>query len=133
MRSPSTTEAKSPSHNVGLAFLDFALSFAGEILKLPTCGLKGVADSHVDIVVGIRNVWIPVDYDIGGPGYRKMNLYLIGVALVVPMLRPADNHAYQGDSVRERLELLPVITDAGLDGVGMLDVFERDLKWNLHC
>ena len=89
------------STKTGLAFLDFPLSFAGEILKLPTGGLEGVADSHVDVVVGIRNVGISADCDIGGPGYRKMDTHLIGVALVVPVLRPADNHARRGNAIRE--------------------------------
>lgn len=115
-----------------LAFLDLVLSLGSEILKLAASDFKGVADSQVDVVVGIRNVGIPVDYNIGGSGYRKMDPHPVGIALMVPVLRAADDGTRRRNAMRERLKLLPVGADAGLYGVGMLDVFERDLNWNLH-
>ena len=54
------------------ALFEKAFSFAGEILKLPTSCLKGIADSHVNIVVRIRNLGIPCDRDVGGAGHREM-------------------------------------------------------------
>ena len=77
---PAANRAADCGSTTGLAFLNFPLSFAGEILKLPTGGLEGVADSHVDVVVGIRNVGIPADCDIGSPRPPGMqNLEVIGI------------------------------------------------------
>lgn len=58
---------------IGRPFLDLALSLGGEILKLAAGGVEGVANSHINIVVGTRNVGISVDYDIGSSGDRKMD------------------------------------------------------------
>ena len=87
--------------------LDF--SFAGEVLKQPTGDPEGVADGHVNIVMRIRNIGIPADYDIRDASHRKVNPHLVGVAFVVPMLRPANNYARRRTAISERLELLPVI------------------------
>lgn len=37
---------------IGRPFLDLALSLGGEILKLAAGGVEGVANSHINIVVG---------------------------------------------------------------------------------
>lgn len=79
--------------------LDLALLSGGEIFELPAGGLKGVADSDVDVIVRIGNVGIPADYNIRGFAYRKMDPHLIGIALMVPVLWPADDRSRRRNAV----------------------------------
>ena len=101
--------------------------FPGDILKLTARSLERVAYCHVDILMGPVYRGLAADRNVRSIGNREMYLNLKNIALVVAALRPGDNDACADDSPGKLLELLDFLSDAGFDGVRMLNAIECDL------
>ncbi len=61
-----------------------------------------------------------------------MNPDVIDVALVMTVLRPGNYDARADKPSEELLKLVSFFSDACLNGVGMLNAFEGNLKGHLH-
>jgi hypothetical protein len=101
--------------------------FPGDILKLTAGSLECIPYCHVDILMGPVCRGLAADRNVRSLGNRKMNLDVKNISLVVAALRPRDNDACADDSPGKLLELLDFLSDAGFDGVGMLNAIECDL------
>ncbi len=115
-----------------LVFLDVTFPLPDDVLQLPASGLERIADRHVNVLVRSSGGGFAADHDIGGIGNDEMNPYVKDVTLVMPVLGPRDDHAGADDPVEKLLELLCFVSDSRLDGIGMLNAFERDLQGNVH-
>jgi hypothetical protein len=101
--------------------------FPGDILELTAGSLERVPYCHIDILMGPVRRGLAADRNVRSIGNREMNLDLKNISLVVAALWPGDNDACADDSPRKLLELLDFLSDASLDGVGMLNAIECDL------
>lgn len=61
-----------------------------------------------------------------------MNPNVIGIALMVAVLRPRNNHARRNNTIVELLKLFGFFPDTRFYGVRMTDFLECDLERNLH-
>ena len=101
--------------------------FPGDILKLTAGSLERIPYCHVDILMGPVCRGLAADRNVRSIGNREMYLDVKNISLVVAVLRPGDNDACADDSPGKLLELLDFLSDAGFDGVGMLNAIECDL------
>jgi hypothetical protein len=102
-------------------------AFPGDILKLTAGSLERVPYCHIDILMGPVRRGLAADRNVRSIGKREMNLDLKNISLVVAALWPGDNDACADDSPGKLLELLDFLSNASLDGVGMLNAIECDL------
>lgn len=101
--------------------------FPDNILKLTAGSLERVPYCHVDILMGPACRGLAADRNVRSIGNHKMNLDVKNISLVVAVLWPGDNDACADDSPGKLLELLNFLSNAGFDGVGMLNAIECDL------
>ena len=115
-----------------LVLLDVALALAGQILQLPAGRLEGVADRHIDVLVRTGCRGLATDRDVASAWNDQVDSDLVGVALVMPVLWPGNDHAHHGNALVQLLQLGGLCPYADLNGVGMADVLEGELKRGLH-
>lgn len=115
-----------------LVFLNVTSPLADNVLKLASRGLKGIADPHVNVLMGPGRGGFAADYDIGGIRDNDMNPDMVDVAFVMTVLRPSDDHSCADDPLEKLLKLASLLSDSCLNSIGMLNAFERDFQWNFH-
>ena len=115
-----------------LVFLNVTSPLADNVLKLASRGLKGIADTHVNVLMGPGRGGFAADYDIGGIRDNDMNPDMVDVAFVMTVLRPSDDHSCADDPLEKLLKLASLLSDSCLNSIGMLNAFERDFQWNFH-
>ena len=109
-----------------LAFL-VLFPFPDNILKLTAGSFERIAYCHVDILMGPVRRGLAADRNVRSIGNHEMNLDVKNISLVVAVLWPGNNDACAHDSPGKLLELLDFLSDAGFDGVGMLNAIECNL------
>jgi hypothetical protein len=116
----------------GLVRFDVSLTPTNEILKLATRRIERIVQRHVYILVATGGRRIAADRDIGAVRNGQMQPHAVGVALVMAMLWLSDHDTRRGDAVIELLKLACSLSRMSLDCIGMVDMLECDLKWDLH-
>ena len=115
-------------HLVGL---DLAADLARMVLEAPRRRVEGVADRHVDILVGVVLGPRVVDHDLLA-GHADVDAHVVELALGVTPVRRLDHHAAAYDAIEKTFQLAGLLPDVGLDGFGRIHVAEGDLHWDLH-
>ena len=115
-------------HRVGL---DLAADLARVVFELARRRVEGVADGHVDVLVGVVPGAGVVDHDLLA-GHADVDAHVVELALGLAPVRRLDHDAAADDALEVALELAGLFPDVGLDGLGRLHVAEGDLHWGLH-
>jgi hypothetical protein len=100
-------------------------------LQLAPCRIKGIPDSHIDILV--FNVLTGFSIHHQFPAwYRHVDANVVTLSLVVSPVWSFYNHSATHDSVIEHIQLVSLLTNVSLNGLGGGRATKRDLERNLH-
>jgi hypothetical protein len=116
----------------GLVRFYRAVKLSDVVLQLATGGVERISDGDMSILMPSGCGWVARDIYVPATGYGQVDANAVGVAFVVPVLRPGDDHARRRDAFVEALEPQRLLTYGSLKGIGMADVLEGDLKGHLH-
>jgi hypothetical protein len=102
--------------------LDLTPLASGETLQLAACGIEGVADSDVKILV-----WFPLHNDFIAR-HGDVDTHVVSHPLMLVSMRDLDQDAARHDVVVKGLQLGSLFTDCDLSGFGKRYVPCRDLQ-----
>lgn len=108
--------------------LDLAALDPAVILKLPGGRGKGVAQSHVDILVGLFVMVVTAHHDLL-VGYADIQPDLVEIALMLVVMLGLDRNPAADDVMAVLLKLVGFFPNSSFHRIGMRDAPESDLKW----
>ena len=113
--------------------LDIATLTIGLVLKLALCGIKGVAQRHIGILVTMVGTGGSAHNDRRTAGQTQLDPNIEQIALLMAPVRRFDHDPATDQPVAEALELGGFLSDAGLDGLRGRHALEHDVEHSLHA
>jgi hypothetical protein len=116
----------------GFVGLDRAALLAAVFLEAPACGVEGVADRHVDVLVRVALVVVPAGHGDFAVGHREIDADMVDVALSVVLVRRLDQNPAPHHRCVELFEFFGFLPDLGFDGSRRLHLPEGDFQRYAH-
>jgi hypothetical protein len=111
--------------------LDLAAAAALDVLKPPLDSIKGVADRHIEILMGVVLARIATDHHFM-TWHRHIHPHVVDAALMMVAMGRLDHHP-AGDEIRRELFQFPhALMDAILNGWRAVQVAVGNFDGNLH-
>jgi hypothetical protein len=110
---------------------DVAASMASMIFEQLACGVEGIADRDIDILMRTVRRGIAPDDNLV-PGDFQVDPDAEQIALLAARMLALDNDPAGDDPIKEAFELGGALMYSGRDGVGRVHVTKSDLQWQLH-
>jgi hypothetical protein len=111
--------------------LDIAASASNMVFKLAPRSVEGIADSHIDVLMGVVRSGIAPDHHFSARN-RQIDTNMIEFAFAVMCVWRFDNYSAAGDAVVKLLKPSGSLADARFNSVGMSNATEADLHGELH-
>jgi hypothetical protein len=110
---------------------DIAASASNMVFKLAPRSVEGIADSHIDVLMGVVRGGIAPDHHFSARN-RQIDTNMIEFAFVVMCVWRFDNYSAAGDAAVKLLKSSGSLADALFNSVGMSNATEADLHGELH-
>lgn len=119
-------------HDGAVRRVSCAFGLSDLILQLAARGVERISNCNVDIFMPQGRCQLAGNIDVLSSGNGHVNANAISVAPVMAMLRAGDDHARGRKAIVEALKPLRLLANGRLEGIGMADVLEDDLKGYLY-
>ena len=107
--------------------LDVAASASNMVFKLAPHGIEGIAESHIDVLMGVVRGRIASDHHFSARN-RQIDTNMIEFSFTVMCVWRFHDYSTHHDAVVKPRKSFGTLTDAGFNSVGMSKATEADLQ-----